>query len=90
MERQPLLGNLMTAAQHPANSTFNRAVLTEALELELRQALRVFVRDLVIESTAEGIVLHGRAYSFYGKQLAQEVFLARARVRIRANRIKVD
>jgi hypothetical protein len=67
--------------------------LTEVIhELEdhLRTQLRSLVCDLSIEVTSGGLILHGSAYTFYGKQLAQQEVMRRTRRRVLINHITVN
>lgn len=61
-----------------------------AMAAELRSRLRSLVSELEIDVIDGGLVLYGRAYSYYGKQLAQEELRARYRARVRANCIQVE
>jgi hypothetical protein len=47
------------------------------------------VRDLRLVVRDDGLVLHGRVYSYYAKQLAQEVVMKAAGVPVLANEIDV-
>jgi hypothetical protein len=60
------------------------------LEDHLRTELRSFVRDLSIEVTSGGLILHGSAYTFYGKQLAQQEVMRRTHLRVLTNRVTVN
>jgi hypothetical protein len=55
----------------------------------IRSHHRGHLRDLNIELTPEGIILHGKASSFYGKQMAQEEILRQGAWTILENRIVV-
>jgi hypothetical protein len=59
------------------------------LARDVHRRHRCFIREFRIEPAAGGLVLHGRAYCFYGKQLAQEE-LRQHGLRILCNRILVD
>ncbi len=50
---------------------------------------RAFIAELRVEIRAGGVVLHGLAYSYYGKQLAQELVLHWGMLPIVANQIVV-
>lgn len=60
------------------------------LEGTIRSLHRGLLRDLILELTPNGIILHGFATSFYGKQMAQEEILRTGSWPIVENRIVVD
>src|SRR4051794_8710311 len=60
------------------------------LAAEIRLLHRAAIRELRIELTDGGAVLHGRASSFYGKQLAFHEVTRRGRLTVIANRVVVD
>jgi hypothetical protein len=64
---------------------------TEPLEVLVRQWLsgRAHVRELRVIVEAEGVVLEGRAASYYAKQLAQHAAIVVSGLPLRANRIEV-
>lgn len=64
---------------------------TEPLEALVRQWLagRVHVRDLRVVVLEDGVVLEGRAATYYAKQLAQHVVVKILGLPLRANRIEV-
>ncbi len=47
------------------------------------------VRDLRLELSGEGLILHGRATSYYVKQLAQQAVLEAGSLSLLANEIEV-
>jgi hypothetical protein len=57
------------------------------LATEIRLRHRSLLQALRIELVEDGVVLHGRAYTFYGKQIALHEILRR--VAVVANRIEV-
>ncbi len=59
------------------------------LETQLRIRLRSYVYDFRMTVQDGGLVLHGRARTYYGKQLAQHGVMAQSRLPIRANYIEV-
>jgi hypothetical protein len=59
------------------------------LEAQLRIGLRDYVFDFRMTVRDGGLVLYGRARSFYAKQLAQQAVMQRSRLAIRANNINV-
>jgi hypothetical protein len=65
---------------------------TEPLEALVRQWLagRAHVHGLRVTVEEEGVVLEGRATSYYAKQLAQHAALVVSRLPLRANRIEVQ
>jgi hypothetical protein len=62
---------------------------TDELATAIRERHRSLLRELRIEVVEGGVILHGRAYSFYGKQVAQHEILRRAQLVLLANRITV-
>jgi hypothetical protein len=50
----------------------DRAAAAGHLASDIRERHRSLLRDLRIEVVAGGVVLHGRANTFYGKQVAQQ------------------
>lgn len=58
------------------------------LAAAIRERHRCLLRELRIEVVNEGVVLHGHAYNFYGKQVALHEVL-RHEVPVVANRIAV-
>jgi hypothetical protein len=63
---------------------------TRELAADISRRHRGLLRELWIEVGEAGAVLHGRAYSFYGKQLALHEVRRRGGVVVVANRIAVD
>jgi hypothetical protein len=61
-----------------------------ALEEHLRCRLAGRARDLQLVITNQGLVLRGRARTYYAKQLAQQVVLAGTSTAIAANEIEVS
>jgi hypothetical protein len=59
------------------------------LEAQLRTRLRSYVCDFQMIVQDGGLVLYGRARSYYGKQLAQHGVMEKSRLPIRANNISV-
>lgn len=57
---------------------------------EIQQENRCLIREMRIQSEPDGIVLHGFAYSFYGKQIALSEAKRRTTRRVEANRIEVS
>ncbi|HEY2787784.1 MAG TPA: hypothetical protein VGJ05_22700 [Fimbriiglobus sp.] len=55
----------------------------------VRDRFRGMVQELRIEPEGESVVLYGRAYSYYGKQMAQEAVIRSGRFSVRANRMDV-
>jgi hypothetical protein len=62
----------------------------QELEVFLRERLRGQARDLRVEMTDKGIILRGKARTYYAKQLAQEVLLERTPLPLVANEIEVS
>lgn len=62
---------------------------TRELAADIRWRHRSLLRELRIEVVEGGVILHGRAYSFYGKQVAQHEVLRRTNLVLLANRIAV-
>lgn len=59
------------------------------LAADIRWRHRNLLRELRIEVAEGGVILHGRAYSFYGKQVAQHEVLRRTGLVLLANRLVV-
>ena len=74
----------------PTASHFVTDYRTELAELaaSIRERLRVHLRELTLEPGCGGVVMRGRARSFYGKQLAQHEVMRRGLV-VLANTIVV-
>jgi hypothetical protein len=60
------------------------------LESHVQRKLWGWVREFQLEIAEEGIILRGRAQTFYAKQLAQQAIMEATRVPILANYIEVD
>jgi hypothetical protein len=67
-------------------------VATDVLFVESQVRRRVWgrVTDLQVEVVNGGIVLQGRAHTFYVKQLAQQAVFESSRLPLAANEIEVD
>ena len=61
----------------------------QELESYIRRRYRGLLLDLQLEVVGTCVVLHGRATSFYGKQMAQQEVLNHGGLSILANRIAV-
>ena len=61
----------------------------DRLEAHIRVRLGGRVRDLRVWRHAEGVVLQGRAFSYYAKQLVQHVVMEMTRLPIVGNEIEV-
>jgi hypothetical protein len=59
------------------------------LAADIRARHRALLREFRIEEVSGGVALHGFAYSFYGKQIAQHEILRRGDLTIVANSIVV-
>jgi hypothetical protein len=55
----------------------------------VRSRHRGLVKELWIETEGDHVVLYGRAFSYYGKQMAQEEVIRRSHLSVRANRMHV-
>ena len=64
----PATGASRRAMTGPAD---DRVAAASHLASDIRERHRSLLRDLRIEVVAGGVVLHGRANTFYGKQVAQ-------------------
>lgn len=60
------------------------------LEIQIRQHLGDMVQEFGLTVTSAGLVLRGRARSFYAKQLAQQQVMQRSHCAIAVNDIIVD
>jgi hypothetical protein len=63
--------------------------ITRQVAAEVRNRHRSHHRELRIERVEGGVVLHGRATSYYGKQVAFHEVSSRCRLVVVANRIEV-
>ena len=70
-------------------STTNLPPALDDLEARLRAALSGRVDDLHLEVRGKGLVLSGRAHSFYAKQLAQHAVMDATDLPLVANTIVV-
>jgi hypothetical protein len=61
----------------------------EQLEAQVERRLFGRVRDLQLRVREGGLVLHGRAATYYAKQLAQHAVMQATELPIRANEIQV-
>ena len=77
----------MRALTPPATT---RAASTGELVADIRLRHRALLREFWIEVGDAGAVLHGRASSFYGKQVALHEVRRHAEVVVVANRIMVE
>jgi len=59
------------------------------LEGHAQSQLNGRVRDLRLVVRENGLILHGRAHTYYGKQLAQHAVMQATRLPIQANEIEV-
>jgi hypothetical protein len=55
----------------------------------IRSKYRGLVKELWIQPEGDSVVLYGRAYSYYGKQMAQEEVIRSGRLAVVANRMSV-
>jgi hypothetical protein len=58
--------------------------------IEVRNRHRDYLRELQIEVVKGGVILYGRAITFYGKQIAFHEVSHRSRLPVIANRIQVQ
>lgn len=65
------------------------ATLAE-LAADILRRHRGLIRELTLEAVTGGVVLRGRAYSFYGKQVALHEVRRRGRLSVVANVLAVD
>lgn len=72
-----------------ANTLLDEDGYLETLVRE-RLASRAHVRDLRVVVLEDGVVLEGRAATYYAKQLAQHVVTKVLGLSLRANRIEVE
>jgi len=61
----------------------------EKLELHLQSRLNGRVRDLRVDAAENGLVIRGRAMTYYAKQLAQHIVMETTSTPIVANEIHV-
>lgn len=75
-----------------AGNTKNLVVTAtlEELEANLQRCLGGRVNDFQLLLTPEGLILRGRAATYYAKQLAQQAVLEKTQHPILANEIEVD
>jgi len=57
--------------------------------VEIQRNNRNLIREFQIESSPEGLILRGTAYSYYGKQIALSEVQRRSG-QVLANRVEVD
>jgi hypothetical protein len=62
----------------------------ELLEAQVQSRLGGQVRGLRLVAAGQGLILRGRARSYYAKQLAQHAVMAATELRILANEIEVS
>lgn len=62
----------------------------EQLASEIRARHRSHLRELRLEATDAGVVLHGLARSFYGKQIAFHEVIGGGNFRVAGNLIRVQ
>ena len=67
----------------------DEGIAFEQLDSHLQSRLKGHVRDLRVVESSAGIVLQGRATSFYAKQLAQQEFKKATARPLLANEILV-
>ena len=77
----------MTATTTSSNHQVSQGRFEE-LAAEIRQRHRAILREFTIHEEDGGAVLHGYAYSYYGKQMALHE-VQRANLAVIANRIIV-
>ncbi len=82
----------VAAVEHESNqplaSQFDPMGL-RLLEMGLRRQLCGHVRDFQLEPFGQGLILRGRANSYYAKQVAQEAVMEATDLPIEANQIAV-
>lgn len=71
-------------------NTLPKSIELVRLEIQIRQHLGDMIPELELTVTSAGLVLRGRARSFYAKQLAQQQVMQRTRRTIAVNAIIVD
>jgi hypothetical protein len=71
----------------PENRTADRI---QPLVKSIRDRYRSWVKDLHVEVVGDQVVLYGRAYSYYGKQMIQEEVIRQGRLSSLSNRIEVE
>jgi hypothetical protein len=59
------------------------------LETQLQRKLRGVVHELRLRQRDQGVSLHGYAYTYYAKQLAQHVFMSATTLALISNEIAV-
>ncbi len=79
----------MTPVAMGQRSAPPRILAEGQLESLIRERSFGRVRDLRLEFRIEGVVLHGRAPSYYAKQLAQQAVLEANFLPVLANEIEV-
>ncbi len=63
--------------------------LVDRIAAGLHHRLGMRVRDFRISAREDGLILHGRVNTYYGKQIAQQVAMELSGVSIVANEIEV-
>jgi hypothetical protein len=74
--------------QHAETDTAPRETLAR-IEEHVRSRLAGLLRDFRLAFHDNGLVLRGRAHTYYAKQLAQHVVMAASSLPIRANELEV-
>ncbi|MCS7168513.1 MAG: hypothetical protein RMI91_11040 [Gemmatales bacterium] len=80
---------MVLATPMESSNMVSREVDLETLQTRLEAALGSSVRELRLIRRNGGVILQGRASSFYGKQLAQTIFMRLCDLPVLANEIEV-
>jgi len=70
--------------------TSEQPISVSELAADIQWRHRTLIRELHIELVEGGIILHGRAMTFYGKQIAFHEVSCRCRLVVVANRLEVQ
>lgn len=65
------------------------SIQVEQVEVEVHDRMKSQVRDFRLERGEQGLILRGRARTFYAKQMAQHWVMKLAPVSIQSNQIDV-
>jgi hypothetical protein len=85
-----MLGAVMNGQRSDEPHPLPGPAAIEQLEAEVQSRLVGRVRGLRLVAAGQGLILRGRARSYYAKQLAQHAVRAATALRILANEIEVS
>jgi hypothetical protein len=92
----PMYAHVLFEVGKMGNQTLEQTIALEEpnelarVETQLRIHLHGYVHDFRVIVENAGLILYGRARTYYGKQLAQQSVMQRSRLPILANKIEVS